>query len=262
MIWFLGDNHGRFDYIAKAIDAAPEKPSAIVLLGDLEAPNPLQECMRDVESRGVRWHWIFGNHDTDSIENYANISELESLYHNIDGIVVKIDGVRVAGLGGVFRGAIWYPPDPPKYANYAEYERAARAQCQLKQRPSKLDRVQNQAVPPELRHWDALNLDHSRTGKLLKHRSTIFPEQFDQLARQQADILVTHEAPSCHPHGFSEIDRLARVMGVQAIFHGHHHDSRDYTSAFELMGFKSYGVGFRGITDIDGHAIRTGAPWA
>ena len=43
MIWFLGDNHGRFDYIAKAIDAARAKPSAVILLGDLEAPVPLHE---------------------------------------------------------------------------------------------------------------------------------------------------------------------------------------------------------------------------
>jgi predicted phosphodiesterase len=263
MIWFAGDLHGRFEHIAKAIDAARAKPQAIILLGDMEAPTPLHACMHEVESRGVDWYWIIGNHDTDSHDSFANISDPISMAHDIDGRVVDVDGVRVAGLGGVFRGEIWYPRDDdrgPSFNSYDEYRRSSQEYLRLKARLSKRDVVQAQAVPPESHQWEAQLLELSRGGKLLKHRSTIFPDVYERLMSSRADILVTHEAPSCHPHGFRAIDRLAKAMGVQAIFHGHHHDSQDYTSAFELMGFKSYGVGFRGITDIDGHAIRTGAP--
>jgi hypothetical protein len=219
--------------------------------------------MHEVESRGVDWYWIIGNHDTDSHDSFANISDPISMAHDIDGRVVDVDGVRVAGLGGVFRGEIWYPRDDdrgPSFNSYDEYRRSSQEYLRLKARLSKRDVVQAQAVPPESHQWEAQLLELSRGGKLLKHRSTIFPDVYERLMSSRADILVTHEAPSCHPHGFRAIDRLAKAMGVQAIFHGHHHDSQDYTSAFELMGFKSYGVGFRGITDIDGHAIRTGAP--
>jgi hypothetical protein len=38
--------------------------------------------------------------------------------------------------------------------------------------------------------------------------------------------------------------------------HGHHHDNIDSSSHWEQQGFKSFGIGLRGITaiDLDGHA--------
>jgi len=36
---------------------------------------------------------------------------------------------------------------------------------------------------------------------------------------------VTHEAPSCHRHGYAVIDDLAAAGGAKLIVHGHHHDS-------------------------------------
>jgi len=53
------------------------------------------------------------------------------------------------------------------------------------------------------------------------HRSMIFWDTNSRLWDQRADVLVTHEAPSVHPHGFAAIDVLAKAMGVQATFHGH-----------------------------------------
>ena len=53
--------------------------------------------------------------------------------------------------------------------------------------------------------------------------TAIWPEDYDDLAGQQADILVTHEAPSSHPAGRAALDALARSMGVRLIVHGHHH---------------------------------------
>ena len=38
-------------------------------------------------------------------------------------------------------------------------------------------------------------------------------------------MLITHEAPSCHRHGFAAIDRLADVAAARLIVHGHHHES-------------------------------------
>lgn len=96
------------------------------------------------------------------------------------------------------------------------------------------------------------------TGKALEHLSTIFPEVYDRLAGEKADILVVHEAPSCHPHGFLAIDLLAQVMGVTIVFHGHHHDSRDYGAWEAKMGFRTYGVGFRGITTMRGERVAAG----
>lgn len=264
MIWFAGDVHGHFEHIARAIDAASVKPTAIILLGDMEAPIPLHECMREVESRGVAWHWISGNHDTDSQENFRNISDPTSMKHSIDGRVVDIDGVRVAGLGGVFRGEIWYPVDgagrseSSGFRSYEDYKRSSQDYRRLKARLSKRDVIQAQAVPQESPHWRAQLLELSRVGKLLKHESTIFPEVYDRLAGERADILVCHEAPSCHKHGFDAIDHLAKAMGVQCVFHAHHHDAQDYSSNFTAMGFRTYGVGYCGITDLAGRTVRVG----
>ena len=74
----------------------------------------------------------------------------------------------------------------------------------------------------------------------------------------QADILVTHEAPSAHPHGFSVLDELGQSLGVSAVFHGHHHDCLDYRAQRRRLGFATFGVGLRGITDMHGRVLRAG----
>lgn len=251
MIWVLGDNHSHFDHIEQAIDTAKRKPTAVIFLGDIEAPIPLEACIEGILSREVEVFWIRGNHDTDSDENWNNLKG--SMHRNIDGRVVVIDGVMVAGLGGIFRGEVWYPGidgGKPAHSTYAEYEKFIRSNANLKRRLTKSDLVQMQAVPPENRHWNSALLDASRTGKLLKHHSTIFPADYERLVDMKADILVTHEAPSCHPNGFKEIDLLAQMMGA-TVFHGHHHDAMDYSRQFDTLGFHAYGVGFCGITSYD-----------
>ena len=74
----------------------------------------------------------------------------------------------------------------------------------------------------------------------LFHRDTIFPEDFDALAALRCDILVTHEAPSSHPHGFAAIDALAETCGACLIVHGHHHQSYE---AILPNGIKVRGLG-------------------
>lgn len=91
-----------------------------------------------------------------------------------------------------------------------------------------------------------------------KHRSTIFFDVYEALSHMRADVLVTHEAPSVHPYGFTAVDELARAMGVKALFHGHHHDNRDYRPDWPALRFRAYGVGFCGITALDGRVITPG----
>ena len=95
-------------------------------------------------------------------------------------------------------------------------------------------------------------------GNARKHVSSIFYDEWLNLSVETADILVTHEAPSCHRYGFVAIDALAQSMKVKKTFHGHHHDRLDYSSQFNKLGFKAYGVGYRGVCDQDGNLIAEG----
>ena len=213
-IFFCGDTHGQFQHIVEAVKL--HHPKAIVMLGDIQANKPLQQELDGILDLTDVWY-IHGNHDTDSDQNYDNLFNSELKDRNLHGRVVEIAGYKIAGLGGVFRGQVWMPPNQPKVMSQVEYS--------IRQGNGNL--------------W--------RCGVSRKHRSTIFPEAFAALSNQYADILVTHEAPSCHPHGFKIIDTLARSMQVQLCFHGHHHDSIDYTQHYERMGFECHGVALRSI---------------
>lgn len=225
-VLFFGDLHGGFDHCLPIVEQY--RPQAVILLGDIEAPEPLHEMFSALRELTQVW-WIHGNHDTDAEVYYDNLFASELAPYNLDGRVVKIAGIRFAGLGGVFRGKIWHPANA--CWNYFSPE----------------DYI-NDAKPRDL--W--------RGGVSLRNRSSIFPQTYMNLRCQQADILVTHEAPSCNRFGFSVIDRLARQMGVCAIFHGHHHDNYDYSPHFARMGFETYSVGLRGVTGLDGSIIKAG----
>lgn len=251
MIYFLGDLHSDFRPLHRLVQASP-RPDAVILLGDIEAiRRPLLEEIAPLEAAGIKVFWIHGNHDTDRKQSWDNLAT--AMHLNIDGRVVEIDGgKRVAGLGGVFRSEIWYPPDAPKFETYEEYCRAVEDK-----RPIRLRK--QQAREASLRHIEhlpganAATIDEILFGRELKHRSSIFWDVYEKLWDEKADILVTHEAPSCHPHGFTEIDELARAMGVSKLFHGHHHMS--YSSENE---FQTFGVGLRGITDENGRVTVPG----
>lgn len=173
--------------------------------------------------------WIPGNHDTDTEAFYDNVFMSELADRNLHGKVVDIAGVRIAGLGGVFRGRIW----SPHLAQWSVYS------------PEEL--LEN--MPSRLRFRGGINL---------KHRSTIFPSLYMNLRMQQADILVSHEAPSCNRFGFTALDRLGRQLGIKKAFHGHHHDTYDYSPHFPRLGFEAYAVGYRGVTNLAGEIIRAG----
>ncbi|MBK9623060.1 MAG: metallophosphoesterase [Rhodocyclaceae bacterium] len=261
-IWFLGDVHAEFEHIYRAIEAAAVRPVAVVFLGDIESPMPFDAVIGRIESYGVRAYWIIGNHDTDSESNYRHLQSPLVQARCIDGRVVEIAGQRIGGLGGIFRGEIWRPIEssngrvaPPNYDSYSDYATALRQKQGIQRRLSKLDVVRAQATPRHIRNL----VDETKNGKLRKHQSSIFPDTVAQLATLKADVLVSHEAPGCHPHGFAEIDVLARTMGVKTAIHGHHHDHLDYSMFEAAMGFRTYGVGLCGITDQSGKVIVPGA---
>ena len=125
--------------------------------------------------------------------------------------MATLGGWRIAGLPGVFKPRVWDPAEPP---------------------PSFRSRSAFQAALRPGKAW--------RGGLPLFHRDTIFPEDFDRLSALRCDILVTHEAPSSHRHGFAVIDSLAASCGARLIVHGHHHQSYD---ALLRNGIRVRGLG-------------------
>src|SRR3546814_8891455 len=107
MIYFLGDVHGRIDHVLPAIRPRGDATATVVFLGDIEAQRPFEEEIRPLTEAGIGVWFIHGNHDTDSQRSWDHLPG--SWHRCLDGRVVEIDGVRVAGLGGVFRGEVWYP---------------------------------------------------------------------------------------------------------------------------------------------------------
>jgi len=221
-IFFCGDTHGHFDHVITAV--LEHHPAALVFVGDMQAQHPLDEILQPILNLTSIW-WIPGNHDTDSDADYDHLFGSALADRNLHGRVVEVAGVRLAGLGGIFRGQVWLPPKPARYASSSAFA----AQC------------------GKGNLW--------RGGLPRKHRSSIFPADYAHLASQQADILVTHEAPSCHLHGFAAIDELARSLSVSLTIHGHHHDQPDYTSERGRLGFEALSVGFCGIRDQYGDVI-------
>ena len=227
-IFFCGDVHGNFPFVIQSVRV--HRPAAIIFLGDLQAQRPLEQELDAILDLTEIW-FIHGNHDTDSQADYDNLFRSALADRNLHGRVAEIAGTRIAGLGGVFRGEVWHPPGEIQHESFAALERS-------------------EANRPAVKAY--------RTERARKHRSTIFPDEYFQLVGQRADILITHEAPSCHPHGFEAIDELARNLRVHTTFHGHQHDRLDYRDQRERLGFMAYGVGFCGITDQDGNIICVG----
>lgn len=225
MIYFFGDTHGHFDHVLEIVSR--DRPAAIVFLGDLQVQRPLEVELESILGMTEVW-FIHGNHDTDSDADYDHLFGSALADRNLHGRVAVVGGVRIAGLGGVFRGQVWTPPVDWLFESSKEFT----ARCGRGNR------------------W--------RDGLPRKHRSSIFPEDYFRLVSQRADILVTHEAPSAHPHGFDAIDELARSLRVGKAFHGHHHDCLDYSRDQVRLGFAAFGVGFCGVTDMNGGCIQPG----
>jgi predicted phosphodiesterase len=215
-LMFFGDPHGDFEPVVAAVERF--RPEAIILLGDLQPRQPLHVELQPILDRTEVW-FIHGNHDTDSDADYDHLWESELADRNLHGRIVEIAGYRVAGLGGIFRSKIWDPRRPIEEVAFVS------------------GKTMRQSMRPAER-W--------RDGIARRHRSTIFPDDYQQLfGRQSADILVTHEAPAAHPHGWHAIDDLAKMLGARLLVHGHHHENIDYVSQGLMDAsapFRAFGV--------------------
>ncbi len=231
-IFICGDPHGVFEHIVEFV--MEQRPAAVILLGDMVCGAPLDQILDPIRAATDVW-FIHGNHDTDRPEFWSRLAESDLADRNLHGRVVDIQGIKVAGLGGVFREEVWLPPAPETYSSFEEFARAERRGERRAARSSQ---------GPE--------------GNRLKHRSTIFPQTYSALMKQRADMLVCHQAPSCHPEGYAAIDELAVAMGTTRLFHGHQHDNLDYSAWIAKTGIGAYGVGLRGITDYAGQVVVPG----
>ncbi|OBY06412.1 hypothetical protein BAE36_14990 [Rhizobium leguminosarum bv. trifolii] len=211
---FFGDPHGNFRPVRELIRKV--HPAYSIFLGDFDLDRPLDIELADLTLVGSSIFFIHGNHDADRESWHDFVFESGLSNSNLAGRVVELDGVRVAGLGGVFHADVWHPQNAggiPKFNTRSEYVSA-----------------------------------HSRStwrdGLPLRHRSTIFPEDFNALAALEADLLITHESPSSHRYGHSEIDDLAEVLGVKTIVHGHLHQDYRATlpNGIKVIGLPKAGV--------------------
>lgn len=217
-ILFAGDPHGNFAPLVAAVKKY--QPEAVVLLGDYDLERPLETYLHEIIGLTQVW-WIAGNHDFESPPKYTNLFHSALADNELHLKVREIAGLRIAGLGGIFLGRVWYPPQPPKWSDKNHYM---------------------QKQPHHIR----------QSGMSLKYKSAIWHDEIEELKKLKADILVTHEAPGSHQYGFRVIDELALAMGVKNIFHGHLHEN--YTSIIRKK-IKVFGVADREVVNLWGNRL-------
>ena len=231
---FVGDIHQNWAEVEAGLAALPAPPAAAILLCDIGCTQPLDQVAAPLLDRGVGVHWIHGNHDYDGgPEMWANLAAPERNKRTaaLHMRVAEIGGVRVAGLGGVFLRQVW----------------PANAAPRLHRRDQLAAHLA--ATRPDL---DATGV--AALGAFLA-ATAIWPEDVATLSSQQADVLVTHEAPSSHPEGVAALDDLARAMGARLIVHGHHHVT---THARAADGLRVLGVGDAWGVGLDGAIVWRG----
>lgn len=230
---FYGDPHGDFSEFRKLSGVLDEAlPEAVIFLGDFDPDRSVAEEINSVLKGRVPAWLIHGNHDTDRPEWHDRVFDDATNAMNISRRTVEIDGIKIGGLGGIFREKVWHPKN-------GDGNPVVRTRDEFLQR-----------YPGN--SW--------KSGIALKHRSSIFPEDIEDLADLEADILVTHEAPSCHRHGFEDIDLIAECMGASLIVHGHHHEDYHETlgSGIEVIGTGKAGLISIPLAEI--HAMKNGTP--
>jgi len=216
-VLFAGDPHGNFEPLIAAVKKY--HPEAVVLLGDYDLKKPLQEYIQEICEDTQIW-WIPGNHDFEPPQHYHNLFSSKLAAQNLHLKVVEIAGIRIAGLGGIFLGRVWYPPYAPKWKSKRHYLNSC-----------------SDTVVTELS---------------LKYQSAIWLDEWAELKKLKADILVTHEAPRSHKHGFIVIDQLAEAMGVRKVFHGHLHE---HYFAKIRKGIQVVGVRDACVVDLMGEEV-------
>lgn len=85
---------------------------ALIILGDLQLTSPAR---LDKLAQYCDLWFIHGNHDSKTVAAFEAIWGSQWCSRNLHGKVETIQGKRIAGLGGVFRGQIWMPPYRPSF---------------------------------------------------------------------------------------------------------------------------------------------------
>ncbi|WP_394752595.1 metallophosphoesterase [Crenothrix sp.] len=220
-ILFAGDPHGNFKPLIAAVHE--HKPEAVVLLGDYDLDTPLESCLHEIIDITQIW-WIPGNHDFETPSKYKNLFHSALADKSLHLKVIEIAGVKIVGLGGIFLGRVWYPPMQPKWKDKAHYL--------------------------GMQKLNAKNVDMS-----LKYKSAIWHDEFHALKALKADILVSHEAPGSHRHGFHVIGDLAAAMNVKTIFHGHLHEN--YSTVIK-KNIHVHGVANTAVANLVGNTLKNG----
>ena len=210
-ILFYGDPHAQWRPLFEAVEK--HRPDVVILLGDMDLDEPLRAKLAPVWDMVPAWRWIHGNHDADNEEYFEFLFD-DYIQGSLHCRTDLLDGRIVGGLGGIFKAKVWSPR--LEGDNAAPSFDAAEGMIQ---RTARFDR------------W--------RGGLPLSQRDTIFPADVKKLRNLRTDILVTHEAPSSHRHGFVGIDDLAQVMGARLVVHGHLHQDYD--------GRTRHGIPVRGV---------------
>lgn len=215
----FGDPHCNYTAIEEAaLDIDPANPPLCIFVGDfgfgdtvgnkkthdavLLDPRPADEILRPLTDLGCQILYVMGNHDFENERQYSKFLESRTLRTgNLHRRVIEVDGVRIAGLGGIFAGHVWEPnlwdlglPESLKFHTRAQYALEKKSK------------------------W--------KDGLAIPHRQIIFPEDIEYMRTLEADILVMHEAPfsdETDDKGHHVLNRLAEEMGVKAIIHGHLH---------------------------------------
>jgi len=217
-ILFAGDPHGNFKPLIESVHKY--RPEAVVLLGDYDLDEPLEKYLTEIVDLTEVW-WIAGNHDFETPVKHNNLFNSAFSDRNLHLKVTEIAGLKVAGLSGVFLGRVWYPPQAPKWLGKQHF-------------------LLNQP----------LSVQQSELS--LKYKSAIWHDEFEEFKLQKADILVSHEAPGSHRHGFRVIGELAAAMGVKHIFHGHLHE---HYAGFIKNNIKVFGVANTAVADLLGNRV-------
>lgn len=224
-IWVAGDVHGHRKPLLRALERWPGPPPAwLVFVGDIDLDpddGTFAEWLQPIYAAapaGLQVAWIHGNHDADHEDRWERLQACGPALP-LHGRVLDMCGVRVGGLGGTFQGRVWYPPAQPLITE-------------------RRDLARHPLLPHERRLPPRPAL-----------HAAIYPSEWEALGALEADLLITHEAPSCHLHGFAAIDDLARALGVVRTFHGHHHEdlTDEYRALRESLGFEPIAIGFCAI---------------
>ena len=205
-IVFIGDIHRDWASVERGLAGLEIMPRAAVLMGDIECTAPLDELAAPLLSRGIDVFWISGNHDNDGgPEMWANLVDPArnpvTSGGTLHGRVRNVEGLRIAGLNGIFRPRVWDPRRPPGLHHRHEL-------------PANLAKLGN-----------SLSADHVKALTHSLSTIAIWPEDVDAMSSLRADVLVVHDAPCSHRDGHKVLTELARAMGANLIVHGHHHVS-------------------------------------